>query len=220
MAKKEKRQEKEHVVLDEEKAGQFLDAVFNKVVSGIPKVSKPVEELAGDYLSRYDTPEKAAKALAKWQYLKCGTSGFLTGLGGFFTLPALPATIAANIGSVAYVQMRMIAAIAVMGGYNIASDQVKTMVYVCLTGASVADVLKEAGVKVAEKGLEAAIKKIPGEVLKAINKKLGYRFLTKFGEKGIINLGKMVPVAGAVVGGAVDVVTTSVIAKNAVRLFI
>ena len=66
---------------------------------------------------------------------------------------------------------------------------------------------------------EAAIKKIPGSALVKINQKVGFRFITKFGEKGIINLGKMLPLAGGLIGGGVDVASTSIIAKNAIRMF-
>lgn len=52
-----------------------------------------------------------------------------------------------------------------------------------------------------------------------INQKVGFRFITKFGEKGIINLGKMLPLAGGLIGGGVDVASTSIIAKNAIRMF-
>jgi len=44
--------------------------------------------------------------------------------------------------------------------------------------------------------------------------------MTKFGEKGIINLGKMVPIAGGLVGGTVDAVSTNTIGKIARKLFI
>lgn len=159
-------------------------------------VSRSVDEIADDYLSHHDTPEAAARSLARWQVAKCGTSGFLSGLGGIITLPV---TIPANIGSVMYVQMRMIAAIAKMGGYDVNSDQVQTMVYMCLT---------------------AAIKKIPGAAFTKINQKIGFRFLTKFGEKGAINLGKLVPIAGGLIGGGVDVASTIVISRNAIRIFI
>ena len=45
------------------------------------------------------------------------------------------------------------------------------------------------------------LKKIPGKALVAINQRIGYRLITKFGEKGIINLGKAIPLIGGVVGG-------------------
>ncbi|MDE8702266.1 EcsC family protein [Adlercreutzia equolifaciens] len=203
--------------IGEDEAGRILAALYEKALDGIPKVSRSVEDLVKDYWEKSDSPEKAALALSKAQVAKCGTSGFLSGLGGVITLPV---TIPANIGSVLYVQMRMVAAIAKLGGYDIRSDQVQTLVYMCLTGSAVTDVAKQVGIKVGNKTLEAAIKKIPGSALAAINKKVGFRLLTKFGEKGAINLGKMVPVAGGIIGGSVDVATTIVIAKNAMKVFI
>ena len=64
------------------------------------------------------------------------------------------------------------------------------------------------------------VKKIPGKTLTAINRKVGFRFVTKFGEKGIINLGKVVPVLGAFVGGGMDVASTRLIGYNAYKIFI
>lgn len=218
MAKKNvKRTEAQAEEMTEEKAGKILDTVYAKAIEGVPKVSRSVDELADDYLSRHSTPEKAAKALAKTQVAKCGTSGFITGLGGLITLPV---AIPANIGSVLYVQLRMVAAIAKIAGYDVRSDQVQTMVYLCLTGTAISDVVKEAGIQVGEKALVAAIRKIPGATLTKINQKIGFRFITKFGEKGVINLGKMVPVAGGLIGGGFDVASTTVIAKNAIKMFI
>lgn len=204
------------IPIDEEAAGKVLDAIYEKALDGVPKVSRSVDEMCEDYLSKAKSPDQAAKALAKWQVMKCGTSGFVTGLGGLITLPV---AIPANVGSVMYVQMRMIACIAKMGGYDIKSDQVQTMVYMCLTGTTVADLAKMAGIQFGTKSLEAAIKKIPGAALVKINQKVGFRFLTKFGQKGIVNLGKMVPFLGGAIGGGVDVATTTVIARNAIRMF-
>ena len=214
---KPKKPKKQIVKIDEAAAGKVLDAAYKQAVDGIPMVSRSVDELVDDYVSKHETPDEAAKALVKMQVAKCGTSGFLTGLGGLVTLPA---TIPANIGSVMYVQLRMIAAIAKIGGYDIHSDQVQTLIYMCLTGTAITDVVKEAGIQVGAKSLTAAIKKIPGTALTKINQKIGFRFITKFGEKGVINLGKMVPVLGGVIGGSVDVATTIVIANNAMKMFI
>ena len=163
--------------LDEEKAVVVLNKIYGKVLNGVPKVSKPVEVFAQEYLSKNDSPQKAAKALINYQVAKCGTSGFLTGLGGLVTLPV---SIPANVGSVLYVQLRMIAAIAYMGGYDIHSDQVQTLCYACLAGSAASDVLKQTGIKVGEKVAESALKKLPGKVLTSINQKVGFRLLTKF----------------------------------------
>lgn len=200
-----------------EKAASILSAIYEKALNGIPKVSRSIDEFADDYIDRFDTPERAAKELVKYQIIKCGTSGFISGLGGLITLPV---AIPANIGSVLYVQMRMVAAIAKIGGYDVRSDQVQTLVYVCLTGTAISDVVKQAGIKIGEKTLTAALKKLPGTALVKINQRVGFRLITKFGEKGVVNLGKMIPLAGGVIGGAFDVASTSVIAKNAIKLFI
>ena len=64
------------------------------------------------------------------------------------------------------------------------------------------------------------VEKIPGKALTAINRKVGFRFITKFGETGIINLGKVVPVVGGFVGGGIDVASTRIIGKNAYNIFV
>lgn len=203
--------------LNEVNAEEILTKIYGSALDGIPKVSRSVDEMVNDYVSKSDTPKDAALMLAQTQLIKCGTSGFITGLGGLIVLPV---AIPANIGSVLYVQMRMVAAIAKIGGYDIRSDQVQTMVYLCLTGSALNDVVKQVGIKFGEKTLEAAIRKIPGKALVAINQRIGYRLLTKFGEKGLINLGKAVPLIGGVIGGGLDVVYTRAIAKNAINMFI
>ena len=63
------------------------------------------------------------------------------------------------------------------------------------------------------------IKKIPGKVLTKINQKVGFRFITKFGTKGIVNLGKLLPGVGAIVGGGLDLVETKIIAERAYKWF-
>ena len=52
-----------------------------------------------------------------------------------------------------------------------------------------------------------------------INQKVGFRFITKFGQKGIINLGKMIPGVGAVINGGLDLAETKIIANRAYQMF-
>lgn len=209
-------EEKIQVNLTEQQMMEILNTLYIKSIDGIPKVSLPIDDLVKDYLDKNEDVEKAAESLINNSIVKCGTSGFLTSFGGFATLiAALPA----NITSVIYVQLRMCCAIAKMARYDIYSDQVQTFIFVCLTGSAMTDILKQAGVKFGEKLGISMIKKIPGKTLTAINKKVGFRFVTKFGEKGIVNLGKVIPVVGGVVGGGFDIASTSVIGKNAYSIF-
>lgn len=214
---RDKANQKKDEALSSQQMVDILDVCYDKALQGIPKVSKSVDELAEDYSSKYPTAEKAAKALVANQLVKCTTSGFLTGLGGIITLPV---AVPANVSSVLYVQLRMIAAVAKLGGYEPNTDQVQTLVYACMTGQAVADVLKGTGVKLGAKIATASIEKISGATLTRINQKVGFRLITKFGQTGIINLGKMVPLAGGVIGGGFDLVTTNIIAQNALKLFI
>lgn len=193
-----------------------LDACYDKSLNGIKRVSPPVSQFAEDYLKKNPDPKKAARAMLKNQIAKCTTSGFVTGFGGAITLPV---TIPANIGSVLYVQMRMIACTAYLAGYDLTSDQVQTFVYACLAGVSVNEAVKQVGIRVGTKVATTAIKRIPGKTLTKINQKVGFRFITKFGEKGLLNLGKMIPGVGAVINGGLDFAETKVIADRAYKMF-
>ncbi|MDD7151333.1 MAG: EcsC family protein [Clostridium sp.] len=203
--------------ITEEQMQEILSTLYIKSVDGIPKVSLPVDDLVEDYLSKNENVEQAVKSLINNSTVKCGTSGFLTSFGGFATMIA---TLPANITSVMYVQLRMCCAIAKMGGYDIHSDQVQTLIYACLTGSAATEILKSSGIKFANKFGVAMVDKIPGKALTAINRKVGFRFMTKFGETGIINLGKVVPVVGGFVGGGIDVASTRIIGKNAYNIFV
>lgn len=203
--------------ITQEDVMNLLDKLYDNSIQGIPKVSVPIQQLADDYLSKNSDTKKAAKSFINYQIAKCTTSGFITGLGGLITLPV---AIPANVGSVLYVQMRMIACLAHMGGYDTNSDQVQTLVYACLAGISVDQVVKQVGIKFGMKMAQVMVNKIPGKVLTKINQKVGFRFLTKFGTKGLINIGKAIPVVGGVISGGFDFAETKIIADRAYKMFI
>ena len=203
--------------LDEEDMIIALNTIYGKAINGIPKISKSVKEVAEEYLNSYPDVENAAKKMIDNAVVKCTTSGFLTGFGGFIVLPV---TLPANVTSVIYVQMRMIATVACMVGLDVESDATQTLVYACLAGVSVAEIIKKAGIQIGQKLTNAMVKKIPGKVLTKINQKVGFRLLTKFGEKGIINIGKMIPIVGAVISGGFDLAETKIIANRAYKEFI
>ena len=202
--------------LTESKMMQVLEWSYDKAVNGLPGMES-AEELAQTYLNKYRSVDTAIDSFIRWQQAKCATSGFLTGLGGIITLPV---TIPANISSVIYIQTRMIAAIATMRGYNLNDDQVKTLVFVSLTGTAASDILKQAGINIGTKMSTVLIKKMPFEVIKQINKKVGFRLVTKFGKTGVINLGKCIPLVGGVIGGSVGAFGTFTIGKTAKKIFI
>lgn len=203
-------------IITQEQIMDVMSKCYQAALDGLPG-SKSCEELAQEYMDRYKASTIAAKELIKLQLLKCSASGFITGFGGLLTLPV---TVPANVASVLYVQMRMIAALAAIGGYDVHSDEVQTLVYLCLVGSSLTDVVKSTGIKIANKVTTNMLKKLPGAVLTKINQKVGFRLLTKFGTKGAVNLVKVVPVAGALVGAGIDYGSTKLIADKAYNAFL
>ena len=107
-----------------------------------------------------------------------------------------------------------------MADYELESDQTQTFVYACLAGVTVNSLVKQASIKFGVKFANGLIKKIPAKVLTKINQKIGFRFITKFGTKGIVNLGKLLPGVGAVIGGGLDLVETKLIADRAYKWFL
>ena len=195
---------------------QALNWTYDKAVNGIPGLDS-AEDLASDYMKGSASLTDKANSLIRWQNGKAASAGFLSGLGGVLSLPI---AIPANIGTVMYVQVRMIAAIAYMGGHNVHDDRVKSLVFACLAGDAAKDVLKDMGIVIGSKMATKAIENVSGKTIIAINQKVGFRLLTKFGEKGVINLGKAVPVLGGFIGGAVDLTTTNIIGNVARDTFI
>jgi uncharacterized protein (DUF697 family) len=195
---------------------QALDWAYEKAVDGIPGLGS-AEEMGQDYLNGSGLLVDKVNSLIRWQNSKAAVSGFINGLGG---APFMPITIPANITTVMYVQVRMIAAIAYMGGYNLNDDRVKSLVYICLCGNTAKDVAKEIGIKVGTKMTEQAIKNISTQLIVRINQAVGFRLLTKFGQTGAINLVKAIPGVAGIVGAAFDSTATNAVGNVARNTFI
>ncbi|MGV0967577.1 EcsC family protein [Empedobacter falsenii] len=193
-----------------------LDFAYDKAVTGVPGLDS-AQEIAESYIAKGGSRIDMANSLIRWQNTKAGTSGFLAGIPGII---AMPVTIPANIASVLYIQIRMIAAIAYLGGYDIKDDKVKSLIYVCMAGNGAKDLLKDVGIVISKKIAINSINNISGKTITAINQKVGFRLLTKFGEKGAVNLGKSIPFIGGLVGGTFDLVTTNTIGNIARNAFI
>ena len=181
-----------------------LDWAYAKALTGFSGVDSAYE-LGNSYLNEKGTLEQQVNSLIKWQTAKAGTSGFITGLGGAITMPL---TVPANIASVIYIQIRMIAAIAYMGGHNIHSDRVKSLVYICMVGNGAKELLKDLSIKSGERLVSKIIEKV------------SIKLAGKVGEKSATAVSKAIPVVGGVVSGGYDIVTTRIVGKIAKKIFI
>lgn len=209
----------------------LLDHLYNTAINGIDQPHTkpinlpinefllPVEKLSARHmLAHCKSPlEASAKRFINVQIAKCSTAGFMSGLGGLLTLPiAIPANIASSL----FIQLQLITTLAKMGGYDVRNDAVRTMAYMCLADLSVEQALKQSGIQLGERIAMNAIAKIPCETLRRINQRVGFRLVTKFGQRGLINLGKTVPLMGGLISGGFDAVKTKQIADRAYQIFI
>jgi len=195
---------------------QTLDWAYEKAVSGAPGIDS-AGELAKNYTREDGSLTKQVNTLIRWQNTKAGSSGFITGLGGFATLPI---AIPANLVSVVYIQIRMIAAIALMGGYDLRDDRVKSLVYLCLAGNMAKEILQDIGITLGKRITAQIIGNISEKTIITINRRIGLELLSKTGSRGVINLGKAIPVAGGIISGSFDVFTTNLVGNMARNVFI
>ncbi|WP_199898813.1 hypothetical protein [Komagataeibacter kakiaceti] len=122
--------------------GKALEWGYEKAVTG-GGVLGTAQSLGDEYLRSNNYNKKdAANSLIRWQNTKAATGGFVTNLGGAITIPI---AIPANMASTLYIQLRMIAAIAHIGGHDVLDDKTKTLCFVCLTGNSAARLLSRQG---------------------------------------------------------------------------
>jgi hypothetical protein len=176
-------------------------------------------ELARDYLSdsRYATHDARIDSLVRWESSKSFTTGFATGLGGLIVLPV---TVPAAIGAAWIVQARMVGAIAHMRGYDLEDDRVRTLAFAAIAGdATAMEAVKRIGTDLATRASKQAVQRVSGRALIEINKKVGFRLLTKAGTTGVINLSKAIPIVGGIVGGTVDGAATRIVGRIAKETF-
>lgn len=212
---------------DEGWLDKALTVIWKEAIIGDGQYSpdKSCYQLAAEYRDSGKSPEQCARNFIKWQTGKSGAAGFALGLPGF---AAMPITIPADLASTSYFQLRMIAVIGILFGWEPKSDQLRTVAFGCLLGTVAGETVRDVGVKASTRFGSNLINKIPGSALKKVNKALHIpRFFIKgthvaaktggnavakitgrAGSRGIINLTKMVPLLGGIVGGGLNIVFT------------
>ncbi len=195
---------------------QMLDTIWNEIVLGDSKLNpeKSCFDLADEYRHSGKTAEECAENFIGWQTAKAGAAGFALGLPGF---AAMPLTVPADFLSVAYLQLRMVAVIGILFDWDVRSDQFRTMAYLSLLGSAAGELTRDLGIKATTKIAMGAINKgVSGAALKKINQAIGTRLVTKAGSTGVVNLTKIVPILGGLVGGGVNAIVTRQIGKTAI----
>lgn len=115
----------------------------------------------------------------------------------------------------------MILTVAYMSGEDIKSEDCRTLVLICLSGHTVAEIAAEVGVQILSAGTrKAIISAISKQTVGKINKFFGVKLLTRFGTKGIIKIGTLVPIFGGVLGGGISATIMNWSGNLALKTFV
>lgn len=174
------------------------------------------QKVADDAIAEHPEAERAIDAIVRSHRNLAAAGGFVTSLGGFVTMPiALPA----NVLEFYLVATRMVAGIASTRGYDIVRPEVRSAVLLALVGADSDDLLSKVSDASTGRLTGMAFQGLPGPVLLAVNKGVGFRLLIRVGKRSLTRFGKAVPLAGGVIGAGLDAYLLNRIADHARREF-
>ena len=195
---------------------RLVAQVVDLGIRGGGPLSTAVESAEQHLVTAGGDREDAIRRLVATHVRLAAASGFVTGLGGIATLPiAMPASLA----GLYIVATRMTAGIAHLRGYDVETDEVRSAILVSLLGSAGAGALRDTGVEVGQRSAAVALERLPARALAEVDRHVGYRLVAKAGEKGVVNLTKLVPLIGGPIGAAVDGVSCKTIAGYAMRTF-
>jgi hypothetical protein len=199
-----------------QKAQKLVEGLLRLGIDGVGPL-KSARESAEEARKKTNTDDQAIKSLIRTHVALAAGQGFLLNLGGLITLPvALPA----NVGAAFLIQTHLVAAIAHLKGHDLDDENVRSAIVLCLLGNAAVEVLKKAGIRIGQRFTLVMIRKLPIEVIRSINRRVGFMLIAKYGSKrAIVTLTKFIPVFGGIVGGGFDAAATRGVGAFSKRFF-
>ncbi|HLT48678.1 MAG TPA: EcsC family protein [Rubricoccaceae bacterium] len=188
----------------------ILHQLYPKAVDGLPLLGTP-ERTAAPWRHRRGPRRARAEKMIRPHLALAGTTGFVTGLGGWLTMPV---TVPADLAGVALLQLHMAASCAALAGRDVRATSTREEVVECLLKTDVGENTEEeeaverVGVKLAERGLRYFV----GKAVSWGAKQAGERLLARRFARGV-------PLVGGAIGAASDVYITRVVAGHALDTF-
>jgi hypothetical protein len=194
-------------------AGGVLRRVLELAIDGYGKLPGAKASAARQLQRSGGSVDAAIESLIDFHVRLASAQGFVTNLGG---VVALPVAVPANLTGVAVVQVRMIAAIAHLRGYDLNDNRVRTALVMCLLGGEqVVKLIKEGKLPTSPMAIATAPvfdpeldARVAEEVLADLAGRIG-------GKNLALMLTKRVPLVGGGIGAVVDGVATHQIGKYA-----
>lgn len=198
-------------------AQKFVEQLARNALDGVGPL-EPAHQVAADALRDTGDEEAAIDAIITEHTRLAAVNGFVTGLGGFVLLPvALPA----NLLGFYTLAARMVAAIADVRGEDLELRETRLAVLLTLTGDDASRLLgRAAGVMPGAGMTTRALRRLAPSTAIMINRAIGFKLLVGAGERGLASLGRAIPLAGGVIGGAIDVAMIRSIARHARTRFV
>ena len=175
------------------------------------------QQVADEARMKARTHDEAVDHVIRNHLALAGTGGFVTGFGGFVTMPiALPV----NVAEFYFVATRMTAAIAALRGYDLSQQHIRTAVLLALVGADADDLIRKAGI-ISPTGrfIDMAAEQLPGPALMMVNKAVAFRLIGTVGRSTFGRLGRGLPFVGGGVSAAFDAYMLKKIADHAKEEF-
>jgi hypothetical protein len=187
----------------------FLRQLYRHALSGLPGLGTPME-----MADRHRQPGKPlnvqADEMARVYTATAGTSGFATGLPGFF---ALPITLPIDLIGMSLLHLHMSAALASLAGADPNDPEVRKRCIASVVGKPVREVQTDAQEEAAENehGARSLGIRLAGRSVRFMAERVW-----KFGAKQAV---RRVPIIGGVIGAATEVASARRVARDTRRTF-
>jgi hypothetical protein len=194
-----------------------LDWAYDRAIEGLPGLDSAYA-LAAACVIADDDPRARVERLIRQQLARAGTVGFLAGAAGAISLPV---AVPANVAALLFVQMRLVAAIAALGGHDLGDPRVRRLVYRCLTADAAPELLADASGVVVRRLSRELLAAAPGRVLATVDRRIARRrsVAAGAGRQPRPRARRLQTLVSAVVGAAADTLATQRVARAARAVF-
>ncbi len=166
--------------------------------------------LADSYLQNETSCVDAAESLVLNESLKAASSGFACGLAGGALLPL---TVTADVCSSLFIQMRLCAAVAIIGGHDTADPRVRLLCWGALAGDACSDAISGIITRLLARTLS------PPQAETALLTVVRDALLLKSSQV-LLRESLLLPLLGGVINGGAAWLVTRLTGQFAIRLFI
>jgi uncharacterized protein (DUF697 family) len=194
-------------------AQQFLD----KAIDGFPGFPG-AREIARRHLARRRDVDHAIRDVIDQHVRLAGAQGFVANVGGVVTMPI---AIPANLAGLALIQVRMVAAIEHLRGYDLSDPRVRTAAVMTLLGEEdIRRTIKAGQFPGLPHDVAVASQDPDPRLLEQVTSHVTQALVTRVGGKhATLTVTKRVPVLGGAVSAGVDAYSTYTIGRYADREF-